>query len=458
MRERTDEARYSIEDDVAELDEAYRQEMDSEPVPHRTAGDLKWEIRDTIERGSRQEQATEPTATVTRTVPAGEFYPEGTTVTHTYGRGKPFYSKTTNLSPKEALSYLQAATGMKWRIEPMRKGLWKAVMTGEKLDTVYAPAGYNKAVKELRAVDKNAQVPTVKEFAEQKLAEGWRDQNAPSAATVHAEGIKKSDFTASKALNKIGVKIDGSVTDYSITQNMRSAEEARRRIVREIYKAEKYWDATKAEKQVAVDIANGDLSYFDIPDSCRFNVVSELAALRMDERMAGNNLVQQRRYAIRDSLLEKAMDMFPNAEKIAQDPKLFNPSALLVMNYRTAQRNMMKIFGDELGAELYEYYFAPVTRNEASRQRWMNEQFDKVRKFEGSDGKTKKLTRAESAYVHELLDLEGYVQKVNESEKKDDIVEAAKELGNPKNAEENSILDMAVKYDLDKEQTSWMVP
>ena len=62
--------------------------MDSEQ-PHRTAGDLKREIRDTIERGSRQEQVTEPTATVTRPVPAGEFYPEGTTVTHAYGRGKP---------------------------------------------------------------------------------------------------------------------------------------------------------------------------------------------------------------------------------------------------------------------------------------------------------------------------------------------------------------------------------
>lgn len=88
VRERTEEARYSIEEDVAELDEAYRQMMDCEQ-PHRTAGDLKWEIRDTIERGSRQEQATEPTATVTRTVPAGEFYPEGPTVTHTYERGKP---------------------------------------------------------------------------------------------------------------------------------------------------------------------------------------------------------------------------------------------------------------------------------------------------------------------------------------------------------------------------------
>ncbi|MGM9562459.1 MAG: hypothetical protein ACI3VQ_00085 [Faecousia sp.] len=453
-QEKTD-IRYSIEDDVTELDEAYRQEMDSEPMPHRTAEDLKREIQNTLTKGNAREQ--EPTATVTMQVPESDFYQGGTTVTHTYGRGKPFYSKTTTLDPKEAVSYLEAATGMKWQVEPMRKGLWKAVMTTEKLDTVFSPPGYAKAVKEIRAADKNAEVPTVKEFAEKKLAEGWRDPNAPTAATVHADGIRKSDFTASKALEKIGVKIDGSVTDYSITQNMRSAEEARRNIVKQIKRTERYYDATKAEKQVAVDIANGDLSYFDIPGSCRFQVVSELAALRMDERMAGNNLVQQRRYAIRDALLEKAMDMFPNAEKIEQDPSLFHPSALLTMNYRTPQRNMLKIFGDELGSELYNYYFAPVTRNEASRQRWMNEQFDKVRKFKGSDGKERKLTKAESAYVHELLDLEGYIQKVNESDKKKEIIQAAKELEDPQKAEEDTILDLAVKYDLDKEQTRWMV-
>ena len=453
-QEKTD-IRYSFEEDVAELDEAYRQEMDSEPMPHRTAEDLKREIQNTLTQGNAREQ--EPTATVTLQVPESDFYHGGTNVTHTYGRGKPFYSKTTTLDPKEALFYLQAATGMKWRVEPMRKGLWKAVMTTEKLDTVFSPPGYAKAVKAIKAADKNAEVPTVKEFAEKKLAEGWRDPNAPTAATVHADGIRKSDFTGSKALEKIGVKIDGSVTDYSITQNMRSAEEARRNIVKQIKRTERYWDATKAEKQVAVDIANGDLSYFDIPGSCRFQVVSELAALRMDERMAGNNLVQQRRYAIRDSLLEKAMDMFPNAEKIEKDPSLFHPSALLTMNYRTPQRNMLKIFGDELGSELYNYYFAPVTRNEASRQRWMNEQFDKVRKFKGSDGKERKLTKAESAYVHELLDLEGYIQKVNESDKKKEIIQAAKELEDPQKAEEDTILDLAVKYDLDKEQTRWMV-
>ena len=451
----SDKGRYSIEEDVAELDEAYRREMDSEPMPHRTAEDLKREIRDTIERRNTQEQ--EPTATVTLQVPQSEFYPEGTTVTHTYGRGKPFYSKTTNLNPKEAVAYLQAATGMKWHVEPMRKGLWKAVMTTEKLDTVFSPPGYAKAVKEIRAANKNEAIPTAKEFAEQKLADGWRDLNAPTAATVHTEGIQKSDFTASRALNKIGVKIDGSVTDYSITQNMRSAEEARRNIEKQIRKTERFWDATQAEKTTAINIANGDLSYFDISERCRFRVVSELAALHMDERMAGNNLVQQRRYAIRDALLEKAMDMFPNSEKIEKNPKLFNPSALLTMNYRTPQRNMLKIFGDELGTELYEYYFAPVTRNEASRQRWMNEQFDKVRKFKGADGKERKLTKAESAYVHELLDLEGYVQKVNESNKKDAIIEAGKQLENPKNSGKEEIVDLSMKYDLNTEETTWMV-
>ena len=148
------DTRYSFEDDVAELDEAYRKEMDSEPVPHRTAEDLKREIQNTLTQGNAREQ--EPTATVTLQVPESGFYQGGATVTHTYGRGK-LYSKTTTLDPKEAVSYLEAATGMKWQVEPMRKGLWKAVMTTEKLDTVFSPPGYVKAVKEMKA-DKNTKV------------------------------------------------------------------------------------------------------------------------------------------------------------------------------------------------------------------------------------------------------------------------------------------------------------
>ena len=120
VRERTEDARYSIEDDVAETDEAYRQEMDSKQKPHRTAEDLKREIKETLLRGEETKQT--PTSTVTLKMPASDVYKTETTVTHEYGIGKPFYSRNTTLTPKEAIGYLEAATGMKWQAVPMKKG------------------------------------------------------------------------------------------------------------------------------------------------------------------------------------------------------------------------------------------------------------------------------------------------------------------------------------------------
>ena len=67
--EKTD-IRYSFEEDVEALDEEYRQVIDREPVPHRTAGDLKRDIKETLLRGQETKQM--PTATVTLTIPASD--------------------------------------------------------------------------------------------------------------------------------------------------------------------------------------------------------------------------------------------------------------------------------------------------------------------------------------------------------------------------------------------------
>jgi hypothetical protein len=66
-------------------------------------------------------------------------YSGGGTASFTYGRGRPFYSRKTTLQPKEAVAFLQHATGMIWRVEPMRKNLWKAVMTDERMEKVVLP-------------------------------------------------------------------------------------------------------------------------------------------------------------------------------------------------------------------------------------------------------------------------------------------------------------------------------
>ena len=453
--EKTD-IRYSLEDDVAELDEAYRQEMESEQKPHRTAEDLKREIKETMLRGQETKQT--PTATVTLKMPESDVYKTETTVTHEYGIGKPFYSRNTTLTPKEAIGYLEAATGMKWQAVPMKKGLWKAEMTTEELDTVFAPRGYSKYVVEMKERGENPL--SQREYAQEMLAKAWRDPKAPSAATVHPEGVRKEAFSASPALEKIGVKIDGSVVDYETTQQIRQAEDARFNIQKTIKSTIRRYGATNKEVAHAKSIAEGIDSYFDVPESCRFHVVSELAGLYMDERMAGNNLVSQRKIAIKTALLDKAIEMFPNDKQIQENKDLFNPTKLLTMNYRTPERNMRKIFGDELGGQIYDYYFAPVQANEAERTRWMQKQFDEVRRFRGKDGKLTKLNKAESAYTHEVLDLQSYVEKVDASEKKSEILKAAEKLRRLQNegkVNDKTRWDLAVEFDLDRAQSEWMM-
>lgn len=448
--------RYSIEEETEGLDDEFDSLMRDNPKPPREAGDLKREIKETLLRGHETKQT--PTATVTLKMPESDVYGTATTVTHEYGAGKPFYSRNTTLTPKEAIGYLEAATGMKWQAVPMKKGLWKAEMTTEELDTVFAPKGYSKYVVEMK--ERGEKPLSQKEYAQEMLAKAWRDPNAPSAATVHPEGVRKADFSASPALEKIGVKIDGSVVDYETTQQIRQAEDARFNIQKTIKSTIRRYGATNKEVAHAKSIAEGIDSYFDVPESCRFHVVSELAGLYMDERMAGNNLVSQRKIAIKTALLDKAIEMFPQDKQIQENPDLFNPTKLLTMNYRTPERNMRKIFGDELGGQIYDYYFAPVQANEAERTRWMQKQFDEVRKFRGKDGKLTKLNKAESAYTHELLDLQSYVEKADASEKKSEILKAAEKLRRLQNegkVDKNTRWDLAVEFDLDRAQSEWMM-
>lgn len=460
--------RYSIEEygkewyqkdageEAAEMDEEYRELMRENPKPPREGRDLKREIKETLLRGQETKQM--PTATVTLTLPESDVYGTATTVTHEYGAGKPFYSRNTTLTPKEAIGYLEAATGMKWQAVPMKKGLWKAEMTTEELDTVFAPKGYSKYVVEMK--ERGEKPGNAKQYAQEMLAKAWRDPNAPSAATVHPEGVRKADFSASPALEKIGVKIDGSVVDYETTQQIRQAEDARFNIQKTIKSTISRYGATKQEVAHAKSIAEGIDSYFDVPESCRFHVVSELAGLYMDERMAGNNLVSQRKIAIKTALLDKAIEMFPQDKQIQENPDLFHPTKLLTMNYRTPERNMRKIFGDELGGQIYDYYFAPVQANEAERTRWMQKQFDEVRRFRGKDGKLTKLNKAESAYTHEVLDLQSYVEKVDASEKKTEILKAAEKLRRLQDegkVTKDTRWDLAVEFELDREQSEWMM-
>lgn len=345
-----------------------------------------------------------------------------------WGKDVPFYSQTTDLSPKQAVELLEAVTGKRWRVEPRKNGGWRAVETDfAAKQGMYTP---QEAANRLNAA---------KKARADADAAAYRNGEAPArATTVAAEGVAKDRFRATPALDKIGVKIDMGVTDYRTTKEMRQRAEAEYQTDKLISKAERRWGATALEKNFARDIAAGRYSYADIPDTARWDTVTDLANLYIDKRMLGEDLRLQRKYAIRDALLYKAMELLPDELELMSDPGGFDKEALLVLNYRTPQRSMLKMFGDKRGEEINRYYFDPVTRNEAERLRWMNRQLDEVREFQGEGDKVKGLNKAESAYVHMALDIEATVQRINQSPNKAAIQKAVTELTKMETAQKDS--------------------
>lgn len=371
-----------------------------------------------------------------------------------WGKDVPFYSQTTDLSPKQAVELLEAVTGKRWRVEPSKNGGWRAVETDfAAKQGMYTP---QEAANRLNAA---------KKARADADAAAYRNGEAPArATTVAAEGVAKDSFRATPALDKIGVKIDMGVTDYRTTKEMRQRAEAEYQTDKLISKAERRWGATALEKNFARDIAAGRYSYADIPDTARWDTVTDLANLYIDKRMLGEDLRLQRKYAIRDALLYKAMELLPDELELMSDPGGFDKEALLVLNYRTPQRSMLKMFGDKRGEEINRYYFDPVTRNEAERLRWMNRQLDAVREFQGEGDKVKGLNKAESAYVHMALDIEATVQRINQSPNKAAIQKAVTELTKMETAQKASpdaeareaeIQRVATELDLNAAESKW---
>lgn len=357
------------------------------------------------------------------------FLKEGKKTALPYGKGKPMRSTSTTLTPPEAVELLQAATGKVWEIRNLKNGTWKATQSNK--NAPQAEITQEEAVKRIKAASRKALEAT--------------------AQTVLTDGVAKEDFKGSAAMEKAGIKIDGSITEYSLTDALRKNGSARNGIAWQIQSEIRRLGATEKEVALAQAIAYGRKSFRDLTEKEHYRIVATLANLYMSERMQGEDLILQRKLAISRQNFFKAMEMLPSAQEIQENPELFHPEKLLVMNYRTAQRSMLSIFGPERGAEINAYYFDPVIRNTAENYRWQNEQFDKVRRFEGKDGKKSELTEAESSYVHMLLDLEGYVKQAESNARKKDILEAAKKVAEGKDTEET-----AQDYGFTKEQTDLM--
>lgn len=224
-----------------------------------------------------------------------------------------------------------------------------------------------------------------------------KEEEARAKKEERLRHIPKEDFKGSKNLERLGVKIDGTVTDYFGAEGLRANDKAMRSIKKELRAAEKRLRATAKEKSIASQIVSGELTEADIPATVNRDKVMELADYYMAERAAGTGMIQQRRQDINRLLDERMKEIF----KDAPDNKL--PGAI-TLNHRTPERVMLSVFGDKEGAKINKALIQPVKRNEAERIRFINRELDKVRTFQDSTGKESALTKEERAAVQQTIE------------------------------------------------------
>lgn len=199
------------------------------------------------------------------------------------------------------------------------------------------------------------------------------------------------------ALQKLGVTVEGSVGDFSMVQQMIATDKSAKSVQRGIRKAEKRLNANAKEKAFASGIAAGIYTQEDIPGSFDREKILELADYYAAERATTNHLIRDRRAQIKQDLDMRMAELFKDSDQ-------YKSPSMVVLNERTPERNMRRIFGDKLGEEINRTLFYPTQHNEAERLRFINRMHDAVRIFQDSSGKKTGLTVEERALAQMLLE------------------------------------------------------
>ena len=328
-------------------------------------------------------------------------------------------------------------------------------LTLPKLEEEPKPAKAQKAPKEPKPRKERAPTrrkppePIPSTLPENGIPEGYNSiEEFVASSTARAEAAKaerlrnvsKDDFVGTPALQKIGVKIDNSVGIYSHLRQLMENDRAAKQIQRETHRAERRLGATDGERNFASGIAAGVYSASDIPASMNRDKVMELADYYWAEQAVADDRIRKQREQIGRALEEKMEELFRDSDE-------FKPSKAIVLNYRTPQRNMLHIFGDERGKAINEALFDPVAVNEAERFRFVNRMHDEVRTFAGEDGKQRKLTKEERALVQMLIEGKAVAEEVASMEMHGAIENVAHNIRNGGDAG-----DSAKEFGLSREE------
>lgn len=247
--------------------------------------------------------------------------------------------------------------------------------------------------------------------------------------------IQKDRFTSTPAMEKLGIKIDGSVTRYRETDMLRSYDKAARKTTRIMNERIRKLKASETEMQLAKLLVSGGVTVDMLnQDKVDIETILELADYTMAVDSFKEDLVRMRRDEINSANLRIAEDLFKGAGE-KYDPKLkgkLSAFTKLVMNERTPERVVKQIFGAAQGEKIYEAYFRPVWVNGAEMSRFENRMLKRVETFTDKDGKQRKLTELEREFAQRLMEGEAAkeaVEKLN-ADNRQRVTAVAENLNN----------------------------
>ena len=264
--------------------------------------------------------------------------------------------------------------------------------------------------------------------------ENAADRNAQTVTPVDELIIRKADFTGTPAMEKLGIKIDGSVTRYRQTRQLKEYEEAAYGASKMLNKRIRKLKATEQEKKLAQLIVEGTITA-DALDSSQVDVetVAELADYFMAANSFKLDMIAQRRAEINTMNYRIASDLFRDSDAYSpQLPGVLKGMTKIIMNERTPERVVKQIFGPEHGAKIYETYFRPVWVNGAEMSRFESRMLDRVREFQDKDGKKRALTAQEREFTQRLMEGQAAKDAVESLEEysKEKVTAVAQNLNN----------------------------
>lgn len=255
---------------------------------------------------------------------------------------------------------------------------------------------YAETVPEGQRLDEATFWMMRKKLAEGSIPTRIRAMSAEAKGQAWQESSRK-DFKSTGALEKMGVKVERSVGRYGKTQALIEMDKAFKQAKKEVNRAIDRLGASAKEVAFARQIADGVFDMQDIPQGFSKRVVLSLVDYMNAEAALGEDRLAAQRKSIRQ-------DTTAVLETLFKDVKDNKVQDMFTLNHRTAQRNMLKIFGDETGERINKAIFDPIKGNESERIRFINRQFDDVREFADSTGRKSELTHEESILVQLVME------------------------------------------------------